>query len=109
VKVAILMQVQLQSAGLWDAAEFDDAGKRQEQQALGAILRSVSLDMVPVLAAKYNAKAAWDALKTMHVGVDRVSEARRQKLRKEFENLMFKTGEGIEDFSLRISSILTEL
>jgi transposase len=65
--------------------------------------------MVPVLAAKDNAKAAWDAIKVMRVGVDRVREARRQKLRKDFENLEFKSGEGIEDFSLCISSVLSEL
>jgi hypothetical protein len=106
---AIIMHVQLQGAGLWDAVEHDDATERQERLALGAILRSVSSDMVPVLAAKDNAKAAWDAIKTMRVGVDRVREARRQKLQKDFENLAFKSGESIEDFSLRISGIINEL
>jgi hypothetical protein len=103
------MRVQLHGAGLWDAVEFDDASERQERQALGAILRSVPTDMLPVLAAKDNAKSAWDAIKKMRVGVDRIREARRQKLHKDFENLSFKNGEGIEDFGLRISGILTEL
>jgi hypothetical protein len=65
--------------------------------------------MVQVLAAKDNAKAAWDTIKTMRVGVDRVREARRQRLRKEFDQLAFKAGENVEDFSLRVSSIVTEL
>jgi hypothetical protein len=103
---AIIMRVQLQGAGLWDAVEHDDA---TERLALGAILRSVSSNMVPILTAKDNAKAAWDAIKIMRVGVDRVREARRQKLRKDFENLAFKSGESIEDFSLRISGIINEL
>jgi hypothetical protein len=106
---AILMRVALQGAGLWDVVEFDEGTERQERQALGAILRSVSTEMVPVLAAKDNAKAAWDAIKVMRIGVDRVREARRQKLRKDFGNLEFKSREGIEDFSLRISSVLSEL
>uniref|UniRef100_A0ACD5YKV7 Uncharacterized protein n=3 Tax=Avena sativa TaxID=4498 RepID=A0ACD5YKV7_AVESA len=106
---AIIMCVQLQGAGLWDAVENDDATERQERLALGAILRSVPPEMVPVLAAKDNAKAAWDAIKVMRVGVDRVREARRQKLRKNFKNLAFKAGESIEDFSLRISGIINEL
>lgn len=32
-----------------------------------------------------------------------------RKLRKEFENLAFKNGEALEDFSLQVSSIISEL
>ena len=62
-----------------------------------------------MLAAKDNAKEAWNAIKVMRVGVDRVREARRQKLRRDFENLAFKDNEAIEDFSLRLAGIITEL
>jgi hypothetical protein len=65
--------------------------------------------MVPVLAAKDNAKAAWDAIKAMRVGIDRVREAHRQKLCRDFDNLTFKAGEIAEDFALRMSGIVTEL
>jgi hypothetical protein len=106
---AILMRVQLQGAGLWDAVETDDVPGRQERQALGAILHSVPTEMVQVLAAKDNAKAAWDAIKTMRVGMDRVREAGRQKLRKDFDKLAFDADENVQDFSLRISAIVTEL
>jgi hypothetical protein len=106
---AILMRVKLQAAGLWEAIDADDAPERQERQAFGAILSSVPSEMVQLLAAKDNAKVAWDTIKTMRVGVDRVREARRQRLRREYENLTFKSGEVVEDFTLRISSFLTEL
>jgi hypothetical protein len=65
--------------------------------------------MVQVRSAKDNAKAVWDTIKTMRIGVDRVREARRQKLRKDFDKLAFQSGENAEDFSLRVSSIVTEL
>ena len=45
----------------------------------------------------------------MRVGVDRVRESRRQRLRKDFENLSFKSDEGIEDFALRISGVVSDL
>jgi hypothetical protein len=106
---AILMRVKLQAAGLWEAVDADDAPERQERQALGAILSSVPSEMVQILAAKDNAKIAWDTIKTMRVGVDRVREARRQKLRKDFDVMAFRSGENVEDFSLRVSSIITEL
>jgi hypothetical protein len=71
---AVIMRVQLQGAGLWEADDTGGGGERQDRQALGAILRFVHPEMIPVLAAKDNAKAAWDAIKTMRVrdGVDRV-------------------------------------
>lgn len=65
--------------------------------------------MVPSLAAKDNAKLAWDAIKTMRVGVDRVRQARRQKLRKLFDGMSSQSGESIEDLSLRISNLVAEL
>ena len=65
--------------------------------------------MIPVLAAKDNTKEAWNAIKVMRVAVDRVREARRQKLRRDFKNLAFKDNEAIEDFSLRLAGIITEL
>lgn len=66
-------------------------------------------EMVQLLAAKDNSKIAWDTIKTTRVGVDHVREARRQKLCKDFDHLEFKRGESIDDFSLRASSIVTEL
>jgi hypothetical protein len=48
-------------------------------------------------------------IKTMRVSVDRVHEARRQRLRKDFDALTFQSGETVEDFSLHVSFIVTEL
>jgi hypothetical protein len=48
-------------------------------------------------------------LKTMRTGDNRVREARRQKLRKEFNGMAFKSGESVEDFLMRISSLVSEL
>jgi hypothetical protein len=45
----------------------------------------------------------------MRIGDSRVREARRQKLRKEFDALAFKKGESVEDFALRTSNLLCEL
>jgi hypothetical protein len=105
----ILTRIALQGTGLWEAVDTGDASERQERQALSAILRSVPSEMVPALAANDNSKLTWDALTTMRVGDNCVREARRQKLRKEFEALAFKGDENVEDFSLHVSSLLSEL
>jgi hypothetical protein len=62
-----------------------------------------------VLAVGDNTKAIWGMIKTMRVSVDRVREERRQKLYKDFNNLTFKSGETIEDFSMHVSTIVAEL
>ena len=91
------------AAGLWEPVSTGGGPEYKERQALGAILHYVPLEMVPALAAKDSSKEAWNAIKTMRVRVDRV---RRQKLRK---NLAFKSREGVEDFSLRLSASVSEL
>ena len=57
---AILMRVQVQGACLWEAIDpgVPLGDERQERLALGAILRTVPPEMIPVLAAKDNAKEA---------------------------------------------------
>jgi hypothetical protein len=41
------------------------------------------------------------------MGDNRVREARRQKLRKEFDGMAFNSRESVEDFSMRISSLVS--
>ncbi|KAK1607591.1 hypothetical protein QYE76_031264 [Lolium multiflorum] len=86
----ILMRVQLQGAVLWEAVDTGDAADRLERQGLGAILHS-------------------DMIKTMRVSDDHVRKVHRQKLRRDFNNLAFQSGETIEHFSLRVSSVVPEL
>lgn len=51
------------------------------------------------------AKKVWDAIKTRHMGADRVKEARLQTLMAEFDRLKMKDNESIDEFSGRISEI----
>jgi len=46
--------------------------------------------------------SAWEAVKTVRVGVQRVRDANAKQLLKEFNDIAFKAGESIDDFSLRI-------
>jgi hypothetical protein len=99
---AVLMRVNLQAQGLWEAVDTGDVPFHEDRQALSAILRAVPAEMLRPLAEKDNAKDAWDALKSMRVGADCVKESRAQKLRQTFESMRFKPGESVEDFSLRL-------
>jgi hypothetical protein len=60
--------------------------------------------MMATLTSKGSAKSAWDALKTMRLGVARVRDARAETLNKRFTAIQFKDSETIDDFAIRITS-----
>lgn len=66
------MRVNLQAQGLWDAIKPGNAEYRDDRMALFAILRVVLLEILAMLAMKETAKKAWDTMKTMDMGVERV-------------------------------------
>ncbi|XP_066357865.1 uncharacterized protein [Miscanthus floridulus] len=94
---------------LWDAIEDAKVERRRDRLALGAMLRGVPTEMHSMLLKKKNAKEAWDALKIMRLGADRVKEANAQRLLTEFEQITFKPGEAIDEFAMRILKLATDL
>ena len=91
---AILMKVQLQAQGLWDVVEDGPGDLLEDRRAMSVLLRAVPPELIRTLGAKDTAKEAWDTLKIMRVGVERVREAKAQTRWTESENLAFKDGEG---------------
>ena len=45
----------------------------------------------------------------MHIGSNRVKKAMAQLLKQEYANLKFKDGESMEDFSLRLQTLINKL
>ena len=102
----------LEAMYLWDAIEATDASKverRRDRLALGAMMRGVPTEMHSMLLNKKSAKEAWEAIKSMRLGADRVKEVNAQKLLGDFESISFKTGESIDDFAVRIGKLATDL
>jgi hypothetical protein len=94
---------------LWDAVTTDVGEPRDDRRALSAILRGVPPELLRTLAIKDTAKAAWDTLKTMRLGVEPVREAKAQTRRGDFDKLAFKAGEGAEAFAMRMAAITDNL
>jgi broad specificity phosphatase PhoE len=105
----MVMRVQLQAARLWDVIKYGADDDQDDRAALAALLRAVPPEMVRTLAAKDCAKTAWETIKTMRLGSDRVREAKAQTRRREWEDLRFKSGESIEDFAMRLTAIMGDL
>jgi hypothetical protein len=61
------------------------------------------------LSQKRTAKEAWDAIAATRIGSDRARKTTLQALRKEWENLAFKPGEDVDDFALRLNTLLQKM
>ena len=106
---ALEMQVHLEGMEIWDAVETGCADRGKDRRALAVILRGVPPEMKSGLAAKKSVKEAWDAVKKMHAGDDRMKDASIQRLMKQFDNLTFRDGESVGDFAMRINGLITSL
>ena len=56
-----------------------------------------------------NAKDSWDALAPMRIGSARAKKEKVQKLRRDFDDMKFCLGEAVEDFRLRLQSLVIQL
>ena len=74
--------------------------------ALAAIYQGVSEDVLLTLAEKDSAKETWEVLKMMHMGAERIKEAKAQTLKTEFELLRMKDGESVDDFTMKLTTIV---
>jgi hypothetical protein len=57
------------------------------------------------LAVKSSVREAWEAIHKVTAGIDRVKEANAEQLHREFDDIAFKPGETMEDFTLRINNL----
>jgi hypothetical protein len=108
----LLMHVNMQAQGLWHAVEPEEGNiieYREDCLALAAILRAVPFEMLGSLTRKCTACSAWDAVKTVRVGVQRVRDAHAKQLLKDFNDITFKDGESVDDFSLRIVGLANQV
>ncbi|GJZ71504.1 zinc finger, CCHC-type containing protein [Tanacetum coccineum] len=87
---AIRMQIILEANGLWEMIEPNDktqADDRKDITAIAFLYQALPEDQLLQITKHKTAKAIWDALKTRHLGEDRVKQARLQPLKSEFELL----------------------
>ncbi|XP_071680544.1 uncharacterized protein [Lolium perenne] len=106
---SLLMKVKLQARGIWDAIELSADDYQEDRMALEAILQAVPPEMMAGLAVKRTAKEAWEAIRAMRVGSDRVRKGKVQQLKKEFEMISFHDGESVDDFALCLTNLVTSL
>jgi hypothetical protein len=106
---ALVMQVSLEALELWDAVEGESEDRAKDRRALATIIRGVPKEMKAGLVQKKFAKEAWEAVKKICAGDDRMKDASIQRLMKQFESMAFRNGESVADFAVRINGLVTSL
>ncbi|KAL6607829.1 hypothetical protein ACP70R_040892 [Stipagrostis hirtigluma subsp. patula] len=107
---AVKMKIFMRAQGVWAAVEGDEAvDEKKDQMALAAIVQAVPEAVVMAISEKETAKEAWDALKKMHIGEDRVKKARVQTLKRELDGLYMGESEKINEFALKVTTIVNEI
>nr|GEW36543.1 zinc finger, CCHC-type [Tanacetum cinerariifolium] len=84
-------------------------GKVQKQTpdktAIAFIFQALPEAQILQAAKHKSVRTVWDALKTRHVGENRVQQAKQQTLKAEFEALEMKENKSVDSFISKISSI----
>jgi hypothetical protein len=94
---------------MWNAIEPGGVSLQEDRMALDAIMSAVPTEMVASLAAKDSALEAWNVVKERRVSSDQVQKAEAQHLLRQFENIRFNDGEGVDDFMLWPQNIIAAL
>lgn len=110
---AIKMRVFMLAQGVWDAVEPRTSNTvvetKKDMMALAAIYQGIPEDLLLSLSEKKSAKEAWNALKMMFMGADRVKAARIQTLKAEFESLIMKDSEGVDEFAAKVNHLVSTM
>uniref|UniRef100_A0ACD5TW66 Uncharacterized protein n=1 Tax=Avena sativa TaxID=4498 RepID=A0ACD5TW66_AVESA len=84
---SLVMKVQMEAKGLWDVISDLTGTNRDDRHALAFILKGVPAELMRVLAVKATTQDAWEAIKVMRVGTDRVCKVKASTLHSEYDNL----------------------
>jgi hypothetical protein len=77
--------------------------------ALDAICSTVPAEMITALATKDSVSEAWESIKTMRIGDERICKASAKNVWREYELLVLRDDESIEDFAKRLARIVRQL
>jgi hypothetical protein len=106
---SLVMKLKMKARHLWQAIEPGGVSEHEDCQALDAITSVVPMEMVASLAAKQTALEAWNAVGDRRIGSEQVQKTEAQRLLRQFENMRFTDGEGVDDFTLRLQNLVAAL
>jgi hypothetical protein len=106
---AVKMKIILRSLGVWPVIEGADTDDDKDQGAMVAISQAVPDDVMMAIAEKQTAKEAWDALREMRIGEDRVKKARVQILKRQLYKMHMQDSETVNEYSMKLTALVGEI
>lgn len=107
---AVKMKILLRSLGCWSAIEgkgnYDQA---RDEDAFTALSQSLPDAMVMAIAEDETAAQAWEAIRQMRVGEDRVKKSRVKQLKRQLDRLQMDEGETISAFGQKLMTLVAEI
>ncbi|GJX92306.1 zinc finger, CCHC-type containing protein [Tanacetum coccineum] len=108
---AIRMQIILEANGLWEMIEpleTTQSDNKKDKTAIAFLYQALPEEQLLQITKHKTAKATWDALKTRHIGEQRVQQARLQTLKSDFEMLHMKEDETIDTFTGKLTTLVNK-
>ncbi|CAA0816053.1 Unknown protein [Striga hermonthica] len=106
---AVKMKIIMRSLGVWSVIEGTDRDDDKDQGAMVAISQAMPDDVMMAIAEKQSAKEAWEALREMRVGEDRVKKARVQVLKRQLNKLQMEDSEKVNEYSMKLTTLVAEI
>lgn len=110
---SLKMRMYIQAHGVWDAVESTNpktvVEERTDKIALAAIYQGIPEDILLSMAEKRTTRGAWEAVRTMCLGAERVKKTRIQSLKAEFESLCMKETEALDDFCMKLNGLVINI
>jgi hypothetical protein len=94
---------------MWEAIQYGDVDYYEDRRALDALIAAIPPEMQFSISKKRTAKEAWDGIAMARIGSNRARKTTLHALRKEWENLAVKLGEDVDDFALRLNTLLQKM
>jgi hypothetical protein len=94
---------------MWEVVWYGDVDYYEDRRALDALIAAFPPEMQFSLSKKQTAMEAWDTITAARIASDRAHKTTLQALYKEWENLAFKPGEDVDDFALRLKTLLQKM
>lgn len=92
------MKIALKVNKVWETIDPETKHEEKNNMAIALLFQSITEALTLQVGELDTAKAVWDAIKTCHVGAERVREARLQTLMAEFDRLKMKEADTIDSF-----------
>lgn len=101
------MKITLTIHEVREAIETETTNTKKNDMALPLLFQSIPERLILQVRELDKAKQVWEAIKTRHIGAERVKEARLQTLMTEFDRLKMKETESIDDFGGKLSELVS--